>query len=194
MAICTYNLNSNIENDCSIISGLKEMGYICNRSDIASYTESGNTVSAITMESGKVMYKIYTPTKTPFTGTNVALEEGDVVNRFTNTVSFVILNHDDDTAAIVDNLANGKFVCVIRNEFEGTNGASAYNIYGLERGLRSTEITHDPYDDASAGGWTVTMTEEKCAKSEHFFYTTSLATTTTTLEGYCTPANTPNND
>ena len=188
MALCTYLINSDIENSCNIIGGLQEIGYIANKSDITAYTESGNTVSALTFDTGKRIYKIYTPTKTPFTGSNTALEESDVVNRFTNTVSFVILENDDTTAGIVDKLANGKFVVVVHNEYEGTAGASAYNVFGLERGLRATEITRDPYDDASAGGWQVTMTETGAAKSQHFFYVTDLETTTSTLEGYLTPA------
>lgn len=188
MALCEFRISSNIENSCNIVGGLREIGYIANKGDITGYTESGNTVSALTFDEGKVMYKIYTPTKTPFTGSNVALEESDVVNRFTNTVSFVVLENDDTTAGIIDKLANGKFVVVLHNEYEGVSGASAYSVYGLERGLRATELTRDPYDDASAGGWTVTMTETGASKSEHFFYATDLATTTSTLEGYCTPA------
>lgn len=185
MALCEYKLTADISNSCNIVGGLREIGYIANKGDITGYTESGNTVSALSFDTDKVMYKIYTPTKTPFTGSNVALEESDVVNRFTNTVSFVILENDDATAGIIDKLANGKFVVVMHNEYEGTNGASAYSVYGLERGLRATELSRDPYDDASAGGWTVTMTETGAAKSEHFFFDTDLATTTSTLEGYC---------
>ena len=192
MALCVYELSSDISNSCNIVGGLREIGYIANKGDITGYTETGNTVSALTFDTDKVMYKIYTPTKTPFTGSNTALEESDVVNRFTNTVSFVILENDDTTAGIVDKLANGKFVAVIHNEYEGQNGASAYSVYGLERGLRATEITRDPYDDASAGGWTVTMQETGAAKSEHFFYVTDLETTTSTLEGYVQPTGSGN--
>lgn len=196
MALCEYNLSSDIENSCQIVGGLREVGYIANKGDITGYTEAGNTVSALTFDTDKVMYRIYTPTKTPFTGSNTALEESDVVNRFTHTVSFVILDNDDATAGIVDKLANGKFVVVLHNEYEGPKpeggvtptepyGKSAYSVYGLERGLRATEITRDPYDDASAGGWSVTMQETGAAKSEHLFFVTDLETTTQTLEGYC---------
>lgn len=187
MALCTFNLNSNIDNVCDLIGGMREIGYIANRDDITDYTETDNTVSALNFDTGKLMYKIYTPTKNPFTGSNITMEAGDVVNRFTNTCSFVILAHSPAEAAIVEKLANGKFVVVMRNEYEGTQGTSTFTVMGLERGLRATEITHDPYDDASQGGWAVTMAEEKCAKAEHFFYSTSLATTVSTLEGYCTP-------
>ena len=188
MALCEYKLTADISNSCDIIGGLREIGYIANKSDITGYTEVGNTISAITLDGDALMYKIYTPTKTPFTGSNTALEESDVVNRFTNTVSFVILENDDTTAGIVNKLANGRFVVVLHNEYEGENGASAYSVYGIERGLRASELTRDPYDDASAGGWSVTMTETGAAKSEHFFYDTDLETTTATLEGYCIPS------
>lgn len=192
MALCEYKLSADIENSCNIVGGLKEVGYIANKSSITGYTETGNTISALSFSEGELMYRIYTPVKNPFTGSNVALAESDVVNRFTNTVSFVILENNDTTAGIVDKLANGKFVVIMENEYQGTNGASAYSVYGIERGLRATELSRDPYDEASSGGWAVTMVEEGAAKSEHLFFITDLATTKTTLEGYCTPSGSGN--
>lgn len=192
MALCEFNLTSNIENSCKIVGGLKEIGYIANKGDITGATESGNTFSAFTFAEGKVMYKIYTPTKTPFTGSNTALEESDVVNRFTNTVSFVILENDESTSSILNNLANGKFVVVIENEYQNSTKSNAFSVYGMERGLRATEISRDPYDDASAGGWTVTMTETGAAVAEHFFFDTDYETTVAALEDYVQPTGSGN--
>lgn len=184
MALCEYKIAANIDNSCNIIGGLREIGYIANKSDITGYTETGHTISALTFAQGAKMYKIYTPTNQPFNGTNTALETGTVVNRFTNTASFVVLEHNDSTALSLDSLANGKFVAIIANEYEGEAGASKWQVYGLERGLKATEINRDAYSEDQAGGWAVTMQEEGAAKSAHFFYVTDLATTETTLEGY----------
>lgn len=192
MALCVYELSSDISNSCNIVGGLREIGYIANKGDITGYTETGNTVSALTFDTDKVMYKIYTPTKTPFTGSNTALEESDVVNRFTHTVSFVILENDEPTSDILKNLANGKFVVVIENEYQNEKKDNAFSVYGMERGLRATEITRDPYDDASAGGWTVTMQETGAAVAEHFFFDTDYETTVATLEGYVQPTGSGN--
>ena len=184
MALCEYKIAANIENSCDIIGGLREIGYIANKSDITSYTESGNTITALTFAQGAKMYKIYTPTNQPFNGTNTALEEGTVINRFTNTAAFVVLEHNDTTALTLESLANGKYVAIIANEYEGENGASKWQVYGIERGLKATEITRDPYSEDSAGGWAVTMQETGAAKAAHFFYVTDLETTESTLEGY----------
>lgn len=192
MALCEYNLTSNIENSCKIVGGLKEIGYIANKGDITGAPETNNTFNAFSFAEDKFMYKIYTPTKTPFTGSNTALEESDVVNRFTNTVSFVILENDDPTSSIINNLANGKFVVVIENEYQNEKKDNAFSVYGMERGLRATEITRDPYDDASAGGWTVTMQETGAAVAEHFFFDTDYETTVATLDGYVQPTGSGN--
>lgn len=184
MALCEYKIVNDLENSCDIIGGLREIGYLANKADISSYTETGNTISALTFAEDAGMYKIYTPTNQPFNGTNTALETGTVINRFTNTVAFVVLEHDDPTALSMEALANGKYVAIIANEYEGVAGASKWNVYGIERGLKATEITRDPYSDDSVGGWAVTMQETGAAKAAHFFYVTNLETTESTLEGY----------
>ena len=187
MALCEYKIQNDLENSCAIIGGLREIGYLANKADIAAYTESGNTISALSFAEGTKMYKIYTPTNQPFNGTNTALEEGTVINRFTNTVAFVVLEHNDPTALTLESLANGKYVAIIANEYEGENGASKWQVYGIERGLKANEITRDAYSDDTAGGWSVSMQEQGAAKAAHFFYNTDLETTESTLEGYLTP-------
>ena len=182
MALCEYKITANIENSCSIIGGLREIGYIINKSDVASYTEASDVISAITLVEDAVAYKIYTPTNQPFNGTQTALKEGTVINRFTNTASFVVLEHNATTAISMEALANGKYVCIIANEYEGTGGASKWQVYGIERGLKATEITRDPYSEDSVGGWAVTMQEQGASKAAHFFYDTDLETTEAALE------------
>lgn len=186
--ICTYNLTGPIENSCDLIGGLREVGYIANRGDITAYTESNNTVSSLTFDTNKVMYRIFTPVKQPFANTTTEMSEGDVINRFNHTVSFVILDNSPAVAGIVSSLANGKFVAVVNSEFEGLQGVSAYQIYGLDRSLKASSITHNYYENE--GGWEIQLTEENAAYAEKFFYDTDLATTKATLEGYCTPAST----
>ena len=188
MALCTYNLNADIDTVCDLVGGLQQSGYLINKADLASFTSADHTISAITLATTKKAYKIYVPTKTPFTGTNVALTESDVVNRFTNTVSFIILNNNDDTVEALNNLANGKYIAIIANEYTGTSGETKWQAYGIERGLRANAITRDPYDDASSGGYTVTMAETGAANAGWFVYSNSETATDTMLEALCTPA------
>lgn len=197
MALCEYKIAANLENSCDIIGGLKEIGYLINKQDLEGLTYvsgSDNTVNAITLAEGTYAYKIYTPTNQPFNGTNVTLEEGTVINRFTKTAAFVVLEHNDDTALAMEKLANGKFVAIIENEYEGDGGASSWEIYGAERGLKANEITRDPYSDEQAGGWSVSMQEVGASKAAIFFFATSAAATKAALEALLEPASNDDDD
>lgn len=196
MALCEYKIAANLENSCDIIGGLKEIGYLINKQDLEGLTYasgSDNTVTAITLAEGAYAYKIYTPTNQPFNGTNVALEEGTVINRFTKTAAFVVLEHNDPTALAMEQLANGKYVAIIENEYEGEDGASSWEIYGAERGLKANEITRDPYSEDQAGGWSVSMQETGASKAAIFFFVTSAANTKAALEALLEPAEEPAN-
>lgn len=197
MALCEYKIAANLENSCDIIGGLKEIGYLINKQDLEGLTyvsDSKNTVNSITLAEGTYAYKIYTPTNQPFNGTNVALEKGNVINRFTKTAAFVVLEHNDDTALAMEQLANGNYVAIIENEYEGDGGASSWEIYGAERGLKANEITRDPYSEDQAGGWLVNMQEKGASKAAIFFFVTSAADTKAALEALLEPTSNDGDD
>lgn len=191
--ICEKLLDSCISASCEnpIFTGIDSTAYIFNKSEIASFTYDNtnpNIVTDITMKevSPGVNYTGYTilqTGKTPYTGTNTALVEGNVSNTFTNTLNFIVPDNSPAAAAIIDNIANGKFVVVVKNDYTGSDDKGTFQIYGAAKGMVATAVANDKYSDDTNGGWAITLTEEKAPKSAVFFYKTSVAQTESALEG-----------
>ena len=150
--------------DCDnpIFEGMEAKAYIFNKSEIASFTDDASTPAnpnlktAIVMKENEgVSYTGYTITqlgKTPFTGTNTTLAEGNVANTFTETFNFVVPDNSPTAAMLLDNIANGKFVVVAKNSYEGSDRKGQFQAYS----------------DDNNGGWAVTLTAEKTPTSALF--------------------------
>lgn len=165
MALCDYLISADITGyDCEhpAVKGAESVGLLINRSDIDQYTDSGFQ-RTITLKCGsKQAWKITQSGKTPFNGTQQEMVEGTYQNTITNTVQFVVLKHNEDTAIDLFCLANGDFVAVIPNK-DGT-----YQVYGSETGLRATGAVRELYNDDTLAGWQITFTEEGAVKGNLF--------------------------
>lgn len=168
---------------------MEEIGYIINRSDIVSWTFSGTNphiASAVSLKTGAKAYKIYNPTKTPFTGAKITMVEGSIQNKFDKVVPFIIPNDGPSVAKdVIQKLANGEFVVILANKWENTTPDNKFEVYGLEKGMRASAIENDKYSEDTDGGWSVELTESGAPISAYYFYDTDVATTRTKLEGYC---------
>ena len=182
---CEKLIQMNIAEDCSapIVKGWEKIGYIMNKSDIASFTRSGNKVSSITLASGAKAYEIYNTGNNPFTGTTTALNVADIRNTFDKTAGFMVLDDGDVvTEKIVDQLANGSFVVVLEQTFtNGGSGENKFEIIGLECGAKATEINKDRTSDDTRGGYQVVLTESQAPTSGLFFFNTDIATSRAAL-------------
>ena len=166
--------------DCinPIFEGMEAKAWIFNKSEIEDFSDDDSTPAnpnlktAIVMkEKNGVAYTGYTIEqlgKTPFTGTNTTLAEGNVVNTFTETFNFVVPDNSPTTAMLLDNVANGKFVVVAKNSYEGTDKKGQFQIYGAKKGLVCTAMERQAYSDDNNGGWAVTLTAEKTPTSALF--------------------------
>lgn len=193
LRLCGASISGNIQPDCDniITPGLEQIGVIINRNDIATWTESSdnpNIIEGITLKQNKNAYVIYQMGNQPFNGTSVAFEEGSVVNTFTNTCSFVILDNGPEVCNnVVDNLANGTFVVLFKNKFSekdaSGNHPGLWQVMGKERGLKASGIDCDKYSDDTNSGWAITLTEQKATKSGIFVFKTDDASTDTMVQG-----------
>lgn len=197
--LCEKLLAGCIGADCDnpVFAGMESKAWIFNKSEIVSFTydqTNPNIITDITMKeitpaSGSdpaVMAVGYTITqlgKTPFTGTNTALVEGNAANKFTETFNFVVPDNSPAASMLLDNIANGKFVVVAQNQYTGSDSKGAYQVYGAKKGLVATAMERDAYGEDADGGWAVTLTSENTPNSALFFYKTDAATTLSTLEG-----------
>lgn len=173
-------ITANCENP--IVRGLEPDGIIINRSDIdfATCTVTGNVISSLVLKSGKVGYPVYQMGSTPFTGTKVSLTTGTYRNKFQNEVVIAILDNNPDVASkVIDGLANGSFVVILRNRHKGEDGKAEYQVFGYYQGLTASAIENDKYSEDLDGGWLVTLQESNAPTSAMFFYVTSSAATAT---------------
>lgn len=192
MNLCEKLLAGCIGADCDnpIFSGMESKAWIFNKSEIASLTydtQNPNIVTNITMKEvsagvDAVGYTISQLGKQPFSGTNTSMVEGNTANKFNEVFSFVVPDNSPAAAMLLDNIANGKFVVVVKNEYTGSDNKGVYQIYGAKKGLVATSMERDAYGEDTDGGWAVTLTAENTPNSAMFVYKTDLQTTETFLD------------
>ena len=196
---CDYKLAQNIGASCDNpqVQGLKNKGYLMNYDDIdfdSVKRNDGNSliIEDLTLLSGKKAYSAYVPGKTPYTGTKAELATGTYSNKFNKTASIVVLDSGPDVAKnIINNLANGKFVFIMENKYQGDDKKNTFEIYGFEQGLVASEVTNEKYSEDTDGGWAVTLIEENAPSSGIFLFKESIKATRAALESLLTGSQGP---
>ena len=185
--LCESLIKAAITASCDnpIMRGMESDGVIINRADIdfGNCTVTGNTISALVLKTGKVGFPVYQMGNTPFTSTKVTMVAGTYKNKFQNEVVIAVLDNGPDVSAkVIDGLANGTFVVVLRNLHKGEDGKSEYQVFGYYQGLKASAIENDKYSEELDGGWLVTLQESNAPTSGMFFYANSAAATATAYE------------
>lgn len=174
-----------------VTKGLEGDGIIINRDDIdwTKTTVEGNIIKAIVLKTGKKAFKIRQEGSKPFTGAKTELTVGTYRNSWKNTIAIVVLaNTPDVCAKVIDGLANGKFVVILRNLSKGADGKAEYQVFGFAQALKASAGENDKYSDDTEGGWLVTLEEESAPKAAYFFFDTDSETTAAKIESLCTEA------
>lgn len=193
---CDSLIAKAIEANCDnpVIRGMESDGVIINRGDIdfskAVFSDDNkNILSTLLLKAKKQGYAVVQQGQTPFTGTQTTLTTGTYHNTFQNQVQLVILDNGPEVARdIIDGLANGSFVVILRNLSKGKKGEAEYQVYGYFQGLHATEMTNEKYSEDTDGGWLVTLQETAVPKSALFFFDTDGATTLAKFKSLMTPA------
>ena len=180
--------------ECPIVKGVEPDGLIMNRSDIdfaksVFDTTNKNILTTLILKSGKKAYPIVQQGATPFTGAKTSLATGTYRNTFTNEVPIAVLDNGPEVAQkIIDGLANGSFVLILKNVHKGVKGNAEYQVYGYFQGLHASAIENDKYSEDTDGGWLVTLQETSAPKSALFYFDTDSETTATKYETLTTEA------
>lgn len=194
--VCDTVISQGIEQNCDnpIVKGLEPDGIIANRGDIdfsATVFDSDmkNIIKTLLMKSGKKAYPVVQMGANPFTGAKTSLKTGTYRNSFKNEIPIAILDNGPEVAQnVIDGLANGSFVLILRNVHKGDAGKSEYQIYGYYQGLKASAIENEKYSEDTEGGWLVTLQEEGVPKSALFYYNTDSNTTATQYKSLMTEA------
>lgn len=188
--ICESLVKANIAVDCDGMSvkGLEEDGLIINRKHIdfakTVFDETNkNIIKTLVLKKTFQAYSVVGPGATPFTGTKTTMKAGTYRNTFESEIPIVILDNGPSVSSdIIDGLANGTFVVILKNKHKGTNGKSEYQMFGYYQGLNASAIENDKYAEDTEGGWKVTLKESGAPKSAMFYYNTDSTTTETQFE------------
>lgn len=187
---CESLISKDIVIDCNeqVTKGMESDAAIINRDDIDfSKTvfddENPNIIKQLVLKKGKKAYKVVQQGSTPYTGTKSELNVGTYRNSWNHEIPIVVLANTPDVCAnIIDGLANGKFVLIVRNVSKGTDGKAEYQIFGYAQGLKASEGSNEKYSEDTEGGWLITLKEEQTPKCAMFFFNTDSETTATQYE------------
>lgn len=180
--------------DNPLVRGMEPDGVIINRGNIdfskcVFSNDNKNIITTLLLKAKKQGYPVVQAGQTPFTGTQTTLTTGTYHNTFQNQVQIVVLDNGPEVARdIIDGLANGSFVMILRNLTKGANGEAEYQVYGYYQGLHATEINNEKYSEDTDGGWLVTMQESAAPKSALFFFDTDSTTTQAKYQSLMSPA------
>ena len=188
--ICDSIISKGIAVDCEnpIVKGFEADGIICNRGDIdfsksVFDNDNKNILKTLMLKSGKKGYPVAQQGATPFSGAKTSLVTGTYRNTFTNEVPIAVLDNGPEVARdIIDGLANGTFVLILKNVHKGTSGKAEYQVYGYYQGLRASAIDNEKYSEDTDGGWLVTLQEISVPKSALFYFNTDSKTTETQFQ------------
>ena len=155
MGLCDEILKKGISIDCDnpITKGLESNGVIINRQDVdfaATVFDATrkNIIKTLALKAGKKGYEVYCPGSTPFTGTKTSLEKGTYKNKWTHDLPLVVLDNGPEVCEdIIEGLANGEYLVILRNKHKGGEGSAEYQVYGYYQGLRAETIENDKYSE-----------------------------------------------
>ncbi|MBP1615564.1 MAG: hypothetical protein H6Q13_3012 [Bacteroidetes bacterium] len=187
MGKCDSLIKAGIVADCDspVTKGLEANGAIINRNDIdfsATVFDATrkNIIKTLVLKTGKQGYEVYCPGGTPFTGAKTSLEKKTYRNAFTNDIPLVILDNGPAVCeTIIEGLANGRFVVILRNKYRAADGSAEYQVYGYYQGLTAETLESDKYSEDTDGGWSCALKETGSPKAGLYLFNTSAATTET---------------
>lgn len=118
---------------------------------ISALTLSGATV-AFLFEGQKLSHHpSYEMVKKPF------------INMFKHQIEFLVFEYNQTMKANLQKLAKGKVVAIVENNFQGTAGETAFEVYGFNTGLFLEELKRDANDVDNQGAITLKLSSDEGA-------------------------------
>ena len=114
-----------------------------------------------------------------------SLERKDFGTAYPHKVKFHIFDNSPATKKQLDLLKDGLYVAIVENNYRGTGGNAAFELYGIEVGLNLNVHTRDTADDAKDAAHVLELGSGKY-KEPHAvatLYSTSYAVTKAIVDG-----------
>lgn len=185
--ICDSIISKGIAVSCDspLVKGLEADAVIINRNDVdfsqsVFDADNKNILKTLVLKSGKKGFSVVQQGAKPFSGVKTTLATGTYRNTFNHEIPIAILDNSPEVAKdIIDGLANGSFVLILKNAHKGEQGKAEYQVYGYYQGLRASAIDNEKYSEDTDGGWLVTLQETSVPKSALFYFNTDAKATET---------------
>lgn len=173
---CASKISAAINGDClASPKGFDQEALLIAKSDIVSYTLTGNILSAMTLTASPNAqgYKVYDRSKKPFDQFKITGEEKSYGTTYKKEVNVKLVGLNPTNAGQVESLVGNEYVMILKQR--GVSDNSKYVVIGIEGTLQGTAPTFEAYGDA--GGYVVTLTEDMSDRAAVFMWITDLATT-----------------
>lgn len=192
MACGSATMNQ-IADPCNVPVGGQEVTVrIFNRADITSYTlASGNDyiVEAFVMDGAALGFRYKGLVNTNNFKTDMV--ELKFSSMWQTTGDILLFTNNGQTIKEMDSaLAKGDLVVVVENKSKGTAGDAAFDVHGMDVGLKARKISRDPSSNDTQGAWVISLGPPKDqyeTKPLRKFFKTSYAATVALLDGVTTP-------
>lgn len=166
------NITDDIFNNCdeTLIGGVRDKLVLFNLGDLLPYTKNVSNAQII-----EAINLITSPSARGyvFEGQNnsndisTELTKGAYSVGYTHKIVFRIFGNNAEIKIQLESLAKGKTVAVVQNNFQGSMGESAFELFGADAGLEVLEMTSDKSDADTQGAYVVTLSTNAKFKEGH---------------------------
>lgn len=180
-------ISNNISKNClsPLQAGVRDRAIVINFDDISSvvYATDGETVEDIILVSGAVAHVVDGKNNSIKPTTTLLQQTYD--NMFDHMVEMIGFDISPATRTEFNSIKNGRFVVITENYYKGTNGESAFEVYGLTTGLELTALSRDPNNQETQGAFQFTfMTKvNKEPKLPNALFITDYSTSKAVVDG-----------
>ena len=187
------NINENILLNCAkrISAGANDNLYLINFDELAGFTPdmaNPNLITGIQLVSGGFIYK--------FQGQNDSVEPRSVLvetryaKQYDHEVIFKIFDNTAPIKEQIDNLAQGRVIAIVENNFAGSDDATKFEIYGLKAGLLLRAAERIVADQETGGAYNLTLRSSDFSKEGNLpatFFDTSITVTRALINSLLKP-------
>jgi len=194
---CTFaKLSGSIAKNCqNIVPGIKERIYLINYDEVDFDSCTFNSTNELIVES--IVLKSTSPSYSAFyldgqqmsNGKEAVYSPSKYMVGHTHAITAFIFDNDPIAKKRFTELANGKFLAIVENNYNnteksGTPSDSLWEVYGWDSGLYMTEGGNNNAD--AQGGWYLKLATAADAKESNVPYTvfvTDASSTRVMIEG-----------
>jgi hypothetical protein len=150
---CINKLTANLSYSCDAshkpIGGLDgSKAVLINRSDLdyTALTQSGATITNITLKSGATGFNVEYIKQLASTTSKIQVNENGI-DKFQHSFACRIFGSEASDAERMKELSSGEFIVVVETKYKGTDNKSAYKVYGWDNGLRISESNYSSLEN-----------------------------------------------